>query len=81
MTDQQPTTYYNWMISASTISTSVSLPLAGGLSDIFGRRWFVIIGCIIGIVASLIAIAAKNIPTIIASSAIAGLGAGSQQLA
>ena len=69
------------MISASTISTSVSLPLAGGLSDIFGRRWFVIIGCIIGIVASIIAILAKNVPTIIASSAIAGLGAGSQQLA
>jgi MFS family permease len=69
------------MISASTITTSVSLPLAGGLSDIFGRRWFVIIGCVIGIVASVIAILAKNIPTIIASSAIAGLGAGSQQLA
>src|ERR1700735_3839347 len=48
---RQPTTYYNWMISASTISTSVSLPLAGGLSDIFGRRWFVIIGCVIGIIA------------------------------
>ena len=76
-----PTDYYNWMISASTITTSISLPLSGGLSDIFGRRYFVIFGCVIGIIASIVAIVAKDVPTIIASSVIAGLGAGSQQLA
>jgi MFS family permease len=68
------------MITASTITTSISLPLSGGLSDIFGRRYFVIVGCLIGIVASIIAIVAKDVPTIIASSVVAGLGAGSQQL-
>jgi MFS family permease len=35
----------------------------------------------IGVVASVVAIVAKDIPTIIASSVIAGLGSGSQQLA
>jgi MFS family permease len=69
------------MISASTITTSISLPLAGGMSDIFGRRYFVLFGCVVGIFASIIAIVAKNVPTIIASSVVAGLGAGSQQLA
>ncbi|KAE9992342.1 hypothetical protein EG327_009296 [Venturia inaequalis] len=28
-----PTTYYNWMLTAYTISVSVSLPISGGLSD------------------------------------------------
>jgi MFS family permease len=69
------------MVSASTITTSISLPLSGGLSDIFGRRYFVIFGSFIGIIASIIAIVAKDVPTIIASAVISGLGAGSQQLA
>jgi MFS family permease len=69
------------MISASTITSSISLPLSGGLSDIFGRRYFVIFGGLIGLIASIIAIAAQNVPTLIASSVVAGLGAGSQQLA
>ncbi|KAF2675335.1 MFS general substrate transporter [Microthyrium microscopicum] len=76
-----PTTYYNWIVSASTITISVALPLSGGLSDIFGRRYFVLIGCIIGMIAAIVAICAKDTPTIIASSVIAGLGAGSQQIA
>lgn len=76
-----PKEYYNWMISASTITTAISLMLSGGLSDIFGRRYFVILGCFIGIIASIVAIVAKSVPMIIASSVVAGLGAGSQQLA
>lgn len=28
-----PTTYYNWMLTAYTISVSISLPISGGLSD------------------------------------------------
>jgi MFS family permease len=69
------------MVSASTITTSISLPLSGGLSDIFGRRYFVIFGSLIGIIASIIAIVAKDVPTVIVSAVISGLGAGSQQLA
>src|ERR1700761_4186016 len=76
-----PTTYYNWILSASTISTSVSLPLAGGLSDIFGRRWFLIIGSCFSLLGAIVGLAAQNVPTVISASIIAGFGAGSQQLA
>jgi MFS family permease len=69
------------MLSATTISSSIALPLAGGLSDIFGRRWFMISGSLIGVIASIVALAAQNVPTIIASSVVAGFGSGSQQLA
>ena len=76
-----PTTYYNWMLSAITVSTSFALPLSGGFSDVFGRRWFVLVGCVIGIVGSIVAICAKKDYTIIVSGIIGGFQAGSQQLA
>jgi MFS family permease len=69
------------MLSAITVSTSVALPLSGGFSDVFGRRWFVLIGCLIGIVASIVAICATTDYTIIISGIIGGFQAGSQQLA
>lgn len=75
-----PTTYYNWLLSASHITSTISLPLAGGLSDIFGRRWFMIFGGTIQTVAAIVALAAQDIPTMIAASLIAGLGSGALML-
>jgi MFS family permease len=69
------------MLSASTVSTSIALPLSGGFSDVFGRRWFVLIGCVTGIIASIICIVATSDAVIIVGSLIGGLQAGSQQLA
>jgi MFS family permease len=79
-TNLGPTTYYNWLLSASHITATISLPLAGGLSDIFGRRWFMIFGGLIHTAAAIVALAAKDIPTMIASSLIAGLGSGALML-
>lgn len=76
-----PTTYYNWIISAYTITVSVSLPLAGGLSDIFGRKGFFIVGCLISLIGTVVALAAKTVPTVIAGMVLKGVGSGSQQLA
>jgi MFS family permease len=57
------------------------LPLAGGLSDIFGRRYFFIVGCAFSLTGTVIALAAKNIPMLIAGMVMKGVGSGSQQLA
>jgi MFS family permease len=69
------------MLSASTVSTSIALPLSGGFSDVFGRRWFVLVGCVIGIISAIIAICANSDAVIIVAAVIGGLQAGSQQLA
>ncbi|KIW02082.1 uncharacterized protein PV09_06575 [Verruconis gallopava] len=69
-----PTTYYNWMLTANTITSTISLPVAGGLSDIFGRRWFMICGGCLSLLSAIIALCAKNINTMIAASAVGGLG-------
>jgi MFS family permease len=76
-----PTNYYNWILSAYTIAVSVSLPLSGGLSDIFGRKGFFLIGCCISLVGTVIALAAQNVPMIIVGMIFKGIGSGSQQLA
>jgi MFS family permease len=69
------------MLTAYTIAVSVSLPISGGLSDIFGRRRFVMVGCGISLTGTAIAIGAQNIPMMIAAMILKGIGSGSQQLA
>jgi len=69
------------MLTAYTISVSVSLPISGGLSDIFGRRRFVIGGCFVSLIGTAIALGSQNIPMMITAMALKGIGSGSQQLA
>lgn len=69
------------MLSGYTISVSVMYPLSGGLSDIFGRRWFFIVGSFISLVGTAVALAAQDVPTVISAMILKGIGAGSQQLA
>jgi MFS family permease len=69
------------MLTAYTIAVSVSLPISGGLSDLFGRRRFVMVGCAISLTGTAIAIGAQNIPMMIAAMILKGIGSGSQQLA
>jgi MFS family permease len=76
-----PTNYYNWILSSYTISVSVALPLSGGLSDIFGRKPFFLVGTVISLIGTAIALAAKNVPMVITGMVFKGIGAGSQQLA
>ena len=69
------------MLTSYTIATAVALPLAGGLSDIFGRKGFFIVGCFISLVGTVIALAAQSVPMVIAGMTFKGIGAGCQQLA
>ncbi|TLD18252.1 Neutral ceramidase B [Venturia nashicola] len=75
-----PTSYYNWMLSANNIANSIALPLSGGLSDIFGRKIFFIGGCMLSLTGVTVALAARNIPTMIAAMLLKGFGSGAQAL-
>ena len=68
------------MISGHNITVSLSLPLAGGLSDIFGRRYFFIVGCMFSLCGVSVALGAQNVPTMIAAMLLKGFGSGAQQL-
>jgi MFS family permease len=75
-----PTTYYNWIISGHSITVALILPLAGGISDLIGRRYFFIIGCMFSLTGVSIALGAKDIPMMIAAMVLKGFGSGCQQL-
>ena len=47
----------------------------------FGRKYFFIAGCCVSLVGTIIALAARNIPMVIAGMVLKGIGSGSQQLA
>jgi MFS family permease len=57
---------------------SIGYSIIGRLSDIFGRRWFLICGSIFALVGDIVCATATNIPTIIGGTAIIGLAAAVQ---
>lgn len=61
-----------------TLCTGVGLTLVGRLSDIFGRRWFMIVGCSLGMIGSIINATAHNIPTVIGGTVFVGLAGAVQ---
>jgi MFS family permease len=68
------------MLSGHGITVALVLPLAGGLSDIFGRKYFFLAGCMFSLSGVSIALGAKNVPMMIAAMVLKGIGSGAQQL-
>lgn len=60
------------------MTQAVLLLLVGRLSDVFGRRWFFIIGSAIGMVGSIVAATAHGVPQVIAGETLIGIAAGFQ---
>lgn len=52
--------------------------MVGRFGDIFGRRYFLIGGQLLGLIGSIVCATAKSIPTVIGGSALCGLAAAVQ---
>ncbi len=52
--------------------------IVGRLSDIFGRRWFFIVGSIIGLVGNIIAATAHSVNALIGAEVLIGIASGFQ---
>ena len=61
-----------------TLATAVGYTLIGRLSDIFGRRWFIIGTSLLGLVGNIIAATAQSVNTLIAANVFNGLAASGQ---
>jgi len=70
-----------WFTSLYTICVAITFMICGANSDLFGRRWFLIMGNVFLVVAYIMCGVAKNSTTMIAGFAILGVGAGNSQLA
>lgn len=65
-----------FVITAYMLTTTVTVPLAGKLSDMFGRRPLLIAGVAIFTIGSLLSGMAPNIEWLIAWRAVQGIGGG-----
>ncbi|KUL87588.1 hypothetical protein ZTR_05842 [Talaromyces verruculosus] len=68
----------NWVGIVYSLAQAVVLMLAGRLSDIFGRRWFFIIGSCIGLIGSIVGGTSSSLEQLIAGETLIGIAAGFQ---
>ncbi|WP_327388157.1 MFS transporter [Streptomyces sp. NBC_01207] len=68
--------WYVWLVTAYLLTSSVSVPVYGRFSDLFGRRRLLLGGLTVFLVASLACGLAGSMTVLIASRAVQGLGAG-----
>ncbi|RSL96352.1 hypothetical protein CDV31_013530, partial [Fusarium ambrosium] len=78
--DIGPHPNYSWMVASISVCIAVVWPIAGSLSDIFGRRYFFLAGLSCGIIGSIVACTAQSVPVVIAGTTIIGLGTAIQQM-
>jgi MFS family permease len=64
----------------NTLIKGVFLLLVGSISDVLGRRYFIIAGQALGLVGAIIAATSKNINTLIGANVFIGLGGATQVL-
>src|SRR5438128_7915418 len=46
--------HYAWVTTAYLLTSTVTVPIAGKLGDLFGRKWFFVGGMVIFILASML---------------------------
>jgi EmrB/QacA subfamily drug resistance transporter len=68
--------HYSWVFSAYMLGATVTVPLYGKLSDIYGRRPLFLLGIMLFSAGSVISGLAPSMGMLIAGRAIQGLGAG-----
>jgi EmrB/QacA subfamily drug resistance transporter len=68
--------HYAWVVTAYLLASTVSIPIYGKLSDIYGRRTFFIGGMIIFLAGSALAGTSQNMTQLIIYRGIQGWGAG-----
>src|ERR1700712_4327523 len=65
-----------WIASSWALTSAVTMSLGGGLSDIFGRRYIILIGQVLNIIGAIVSATAQKTTHVIAGSAIIGFGTG-----
>jgi EmrB/QacA subfamily drug resistance transporter len=68
--------HYAWVVTAYLLASTVSIPIWGKLSDIYGRRTFFILGMVIFLIGSALAGTSQNMNQLIIYRGIQGVGAG-----
>ncbi|HKP12633.1 MAG TPA: MDR family MFS transporter, partial [Blastocatellia bacterium] len=68
--------HYSWVFSAYLLTSTVTVPVWGRLSDLFGRRPLYLIAVVLFLIGSVLSGASHDITQLILFRAVQGLGAG-----
>ena len=67
---------YTWTMTAYLIASTVAIPIAGRLSDIYGRRVFLVLGLAVFTICSIPAGLSQSMNQLVAFRALQGIGGG-----
>ena len=74
-----PSPNITWVAIAYTLGLSIGFLVVGRLSDIFGRRWFFIVGNAFALIGAIVSGTATHVESIIGGNLLSGL-AGAVQI-
>lgn len=75
-----PDPNYSWVTISWTLAASITVSVSGRLSDIFGRRYFMLVGALIALIGCIVGATGHSITQMIASGVILGTGSGIQEM-
>ena len=65
-----------WVVTAYMLASTVTVPIYGKLSDLFGRKWFFFSGIVIFLAASMLAGQSHSMTELVLFRALQGIGGG-----
>jgi len=77
VTDLQGNDLYTWVVTIYLLTSTISVPFYGKLSDYFGRKPLLIFGIIVFLAGSALSGVSQNMTELIVFRGIQGIGAGS----
>jgi EmrB/QacA subfamily drug resistance transporter len=68
--------HYSWVATSAFLTSTVSIPLAGKLSDVYGRRLVYVTGLAVFVGGSVLSAAAQTFWWLVAARGVQGVGIG-----
>ena len=78
--DLGPNPNYPWINVTWSLGAAIMVSVGGRLSDIFGRRYFMLCGASISFIGTIVGATGQNIPQMICSGILFGIGSGFQEM-
>src|ERR1039458_7651335 len=72
--------HLSWVFTAYMLTSTITVPIYGKLSDIFGRRGFYIVGIVIFLIGSILSGLSQTMTQLILFRALQGIGGGSMMV-
>lgn len=68
--------HYSWVVTIYLLTSTITVPIFGKLSDMYGRKWFFIAGIVVFLIGSALSGLSADMLQLILFRGLQGLGAG-----